>query len=320
IVYQKKNHHSMYQPIKSLSHDEIQNILSDHDQRIIFEKTNNIPQERDLHQLLDAYVDYKNINLRSVLGIDIYQYSTYGEFEQTLIPFVFKTIFAATIRLCLENHKFIFQEYDQARIERNFISTGDGGFLIFSTPLHALLFASNFAIVLRIYNAYHFYPKLRSIIGGMSVRYAITYEKIYSFEKNFYGRAIINCARILQRDSLNRCLIDENVHRWFTLNMDGLENLQVITIEDIANISYFHEFNSELAKIHTDTIFGKNATRKEGIINSDIQKIGKIQSKETELNIYNLHLQVSMKLYNDDDPTQTKLVTVSLGNLNTSGI
>ena len=33
----------MYQPIKSLSHDEIQNILADHDQRIIFEKTNNIP-------------------------------------------------------------------------------------------------------------------------------------------------------------------------------------------------------------------------------------------------------------------------------------
>lgn len=310
----------MYQPIKSLSHDEIQNILADHDQRIIFEKTNNIPNERDLRELLNAYVDYNEINLRSVLGIDIYQYSSYGEFEQTLIPFMFKTLFSATIKMCLENHRFIFQEYDEARIERNFISTGDGGFLIFSTPLHALLFASNFAIVLRIYNAYHFFPKLRSIIGGISIRYALTFDKIYSFENNFYGRAIINCARILQSDSLNRCLMDENVHRWFTLNMEGLENLQVITIEEIANISYFQDFDSALVESHGDKIFGPDASRREGIINSDILKIGKIMSKETELNIYNLHLQVSLRLTNDDDPTQTKLVTVSLGNLNTSGI
>ena len=310
----------MYQPIKSLSNDEIQNILSDHDQRIIFEKTNNIPNERDLRELLNAYVDYNEINLRSVLGIDIYQYSSYGEFEQTLIPFMFKTLFSATIKMCLENHRFIFQEYDEARIERNFISTGDGGFLIFSTPLHALLFASNFAIVLRIYNAYHFFPKLRSIIGGISIRYALTFDKIYSFENNFYGRAIINCARILQSDSLNRCLIDENVHRWFTLNMEGLENLQVITIEEIANISYFQAFDSSLVQTNEDKIFGKDASRREGIINSDILKIGKIISKETELNIYNLHLQVSLRLTNDDDPSQTKLVTVSLGNLNTSGI
>lgn len=310
----------MYQPIKALSHDEIQNILSDHDKRIIFEKTNIIPDDGDLRELLHSYVDYNEINLRSVLGIDIYQYSSYGEFEQTLIPFMFKTIFSATIRMCLENHRFIFQEYDEARIERNFISTGDGGFLIFSTPLHALLFASNFAVVLRIYNAYHFFPKLRSIIGGISIRYAITYDKIYSFENNFYGRAIINCARILQSDSLNRCLIDENAHRWFTLNMEGLENLQVITIEDIANISYFHDFDSTLIQTNQDKIFGKDASRREGIINSDILKIGKIMSKETELNIYNIHLQVSLRLCNDDDPSQTKLVTVSLGNLNTSGI
>jgi len=310
----------MYQPIKSLSHDEIQNILSDHDQRIVFDKTNIIPNDSDLRELLNSFVDYREINLRSVLGIDIYQYSSYGEFEQTLIPFMFKTLFSATIKMCLENHRFIFQEYDEARIERNFISTGDGGFLIFSTPLHALLFASNFAIVLRIYNAYHFFPKLRSIIGGISIRYALTYDKIYSFENNFYGRAIINCARILQSDSLNRCLMDENVHRWFTLNMEGLENLQVITIEEIANISYFQDFDSTLVASHQDKIFGMDASRREGIINSDILKIGKIMSKETELNIYNLHLQVSLRLTNDDNPTQTKLVTVSLGNLNTSGI
>ncbi|NWJ50082.1 MAG: hypothetical protein HXX14_04380 [Bacteroidetes bacterium] len=310
----------MAKPIKIFSHDEIQHILSSHDERIIFEKTNIIPDESDLRELLHEYVDYKNINERSVLGIDIYQYSTYGEFEQTLIPFIFKSLFASTIDLCLKNHKYIFQEYDAKRINRNFISTGDGGFLIFSTPLHALLFAANFALILRVYNAYHYFPKLRNIIGGMSVRYAITHDKIYSFENNFYGRAIINCARILQRDSLNRCLIDENVHRWFTLNMEGIENLQVISIEEIANIYYFQEFDQSFLTTSKDEIFGAESTRRDGIINSDILKIGKIMSKETELSIYNLHLQISLRLRNDDDPTQEKLVTVSLGNLNTSGI
>lgn len=310
----------MAKPIKIFSHEEIQHILSSHDERIIFEKTNIIPNESDLRELLNEYVDYSNINTRSVLGIDIYQYSTYGEFEQTLIPFIFKSLFASTIDLCLKNHQYIFQEYDVKRINRNFISTGDGGFLIFSTPLHALLFAANFALILRVYNAYHYYPKLRNIIGGMSVRYAITHDKIYSFENNFYGRAIINCARILQRDSLNRCLIDENVHRWFTLNMEGIENLQVISIDEIANIYYFQEFDQSFLTSSKDEIFGRESTRRYGIINSDILKIGKIMSKETELSIYNLHLQISLSLRNDDDPTQEKLVTVSLGNLNTSGI
>lgn len=310
----------MAKPIKIFSHEEIQHILSSHDERIIFEKTNIIPNESDLRELLNEYVDYPNINTRSVLGIDIYQYSTYGEFEQTLIPFIFKSLFASTIDLCLKNHQYIFQEYDVKRINRNFISTGDGGFLIFSTPLHALLFAANFALILRVYNAYHYYPKLRNIIGGMSVRYAITHDKIYSFENNFYGRAIINCARILQRDSLNRCLIDENVHRWFTLNMEGIENLQVISIDEIANIYYFQEFDQSFLTSSKDEIFGRESTRRYGIINSDILKIGKIMSKETELSIYNLHLQISLSLRNDDDPTQEKLVTVSLGNLNTSGI
>jgi len=33
-----------------------------------------------------------------------------------------------------------------------------------------------------------------------------------------------------------------------------------------------------------------------------------------------LHLQVVLRLVNDDDPEQTKVITISLGNLNTTGI
>jgi len=311
----------MSRPIKSLLHEEIKRILNRTDHRVIFEKTNIIPNEGELYQELREYVDYENIGTKAVLGIDIYQYSTYGEFEQTLIPFLFKTILRTTIDACLSNHKYIFQKYTPEMIEERFISTGDGGFFILDTPLHALLFACNFSVVLRIYNAYHFFPRLRKIIGGISVRFALTLDKLYSYDNNFYGRAIINNARILSKDTLNRCLIDENVYSWFTLNMDGIENLQVLTIEDIANIHEFsRDYDEKLLEKYPDEVFSRESSRRQGIINSDILKIGKIRAKETDMNIYNLHLQVMMHLVNDDDPKQTKTVTVSVGNLNTSGI
>jgi hypothetical protein len=307
--------------ITTIDHDIVRDILNKYDNRVIFEKTNVVPDETEMLAELKKCIDADSLGSKSVLGLDIYQYSSYGEFEQMLIPFLFKTMLSTTIDLCLTNHPFIFQKYSREIIEKSFISTGDGGFLIFDTPLHSLLFASNYAIVLRIYNAFHFFPRLRKIIGGISTRYALTYDKVYTYNDNHYGRAIINNARILSRDSLNRCLIDEHVHRWFTVNIDGIENLQVLNIEDISNI---HEFSIGYNRLPlatmSDKIFGREANRHEGIINSDILKIGKIKAKETDINIYNLHLQVSMSLVNNDDDNQKKIVTVSLGNLNTSGI
>lgn len=307
--------------IKTIDHESIREILLKYDTRVIFEKTNVVPDETEMLGELHKCIDIQNMSSKSVLGLDIYQYSSYGEFEQMLIPFLFKTMLSTTIDLCIDNHPFIFQKYTKEHIEKNFISTGDGGFLIFDTPLHSLLFASNYAIVLRIYNAFHFFPRLRKIIGGISTRYAITYDHVYSYDDNHYGTAIINNARILSRDSLNRCLIDEHVHRWFTVNIDGIENLQVITIEDVAHIYEFsHGYSTLPLSTRSDKIFGHEANRQEGIINSDILKIGKIKAKETDINIYNLHLQVSMTLVNNDDENQKKIVTVSLGNLNTTGI
>jgi len=309
-------------PIKELSYDEIKTILSEKDHRVIFRKTNIIPDDEDLYQDLNSYVNYENIPNKSVLGVDIYQYSIgYGNLEQALIPFLFRRFMETTIDQCFANHKFIFQKYDPQKIRDHFISTGDGGFFIFDTPLHALLFAINFATVLRVYNAFHFYPKLRRIIGSINLRYCITYDKVYQFGDNYFGRAIINNARILQRDNLNRCLIDQNVNSWFLVNIGGLENLQVITMTEISNIHEFLDgYDTNILDEYADEIFGIIEKRTYGIINSDILKIGKIQSKSTELSIYLLHMQVSLKLTNDDDPDQKKVFTISLGNLNTAGI
>jgi hypothetical protein len=309
-------------PIKELDYDKLKNVLQEKDHRVIFRKTNVIPDDEDLFQELKAYINYDNIPNKSVLGLDIYQYSTgYGVIEQALIPFLFRRFMETAIEQCFVNHKYIFQKYDRQRINDHFISTGDGGFFIFDTPLHSLLFAINFAIVLRVYNAFHFYPKLRRIIGSINLRYAITYNKIYKFGDNHFGRALINNARILQRDNLNRCLIDQNVNTWFLVNIGGLENMQVITMSEISNIhDLLDDYDSSILDEHADEIFGIIEKSTYGIINSDILKIGKIQSKSTELNIYLLHLQVSIKRINDDDPNQTKVFTISLGNLNTAGI
>lgn len=310
----------MKKKVKTLSHDCIKRILEKEDKRVVFDKTNVVPDHHELLDELRKFIGYDRIIRKTVLGLDIYQYSTYGEFEQTLIPFLFKTIFEANIRLCFANHKFIFQKYTAEQIRVSYISTGDGGFVIFDNPLHALLFACNFAVILRAYNAYHYYPRLRRIIGGINMRYAITHDKIYTYNDNFYGRAIINNARILVKDSLNRCLIDEHAHSWFTTNLDGVENLQIATLEDIANIYEFSRDYDRSLLDHGDELFESEPSRRYGIINSDILKIGMITSKEASISVYNLHLQVTVKLVNDDDPNQTRLITVSLGNLNTTGI
>lgn len=312
----------MSKPIKKLSYKEIKQILAEKDHRVIFRKTNIIPDDKDLYLALKSYINYNEIPKKSVLGIDIFQYSAgYGVLEQSLIPFLFRRFIETTIEQCFANHKFIFQKYTPDVIMQRFISTGDGGFFIFETPLHSLLFAINFAIVLRVYNAFHFYPKLRRIIGSINLRYAITYDKLYEFDDNYFGRSIINNARILQKDDLNRCLIDQNVENWFLVNTGGLENLQVITMNEISNIQHFKDdYNCDILDKHPDEIFGIIEKRTYGIINSDILKIGKIHSKLTELSIYNLHLQVVLRLVNDDDPEQTKVITISLGNLNTTGI
>ncbi|MFU8843317.1 MAG: hypothetical protein ACNA7V_05860, partial [Bacteroidales bacterium] len=147
--------------IKQLNHSEIKQILDQMDKRVVFDKTNIIPDHRQMYSKLKEYISYEKITRKSVLGIDLFQYSFYGEFEQTLIPFLLKSMLESTVKLCLTNHAFIFQKYWPERIERNFISTGDGGFLLFDNPLQSLLFACNFAVVLRVYNAYHYFPRLR---------------------------------------------------------------------------------------------------------------------------------------------------------------
>ncbi|MFH1000861.1 MAG: hypothetical protein V1783_08470 [Bacteroidota bacterium] len=306
--------------IKKLDFEKILEILRKEDKESVYEKTNIVPDSEQLYEALSAYIDPKNLWRKSVLGIDIYRYGLYKHLEQTLIPSLFKIFFIKTIKLCLQNNQFVFQKYDTKRIEQSFISTGDGGYLILDSPMHALIFVINFEIVVRAYNSFHLFPKLRKIIGAISLRYAITYDTLFTFDNNFYGSAIINNARILEKDSLNRCLLDENTYNWFLTNIDGIENLQVYTIYDVANIYHFQDYDMKYIEDGQNEILGLKSSRNNGIINSDILKIGQIMSKEMTLNIYNLHLQVSLNITSDAAADKKRLITISLGNLNTTGI
>lgn len=310
----------MEKKIKKLSNEEILDVLRHYDTESTFEKVNIIPDSEDLYEAIASYINLKSFTKKSVLGIDIYRYGLYKHLEQVLIPPLFKILFGKAIRLCLENNQFIFQRYTRERIEKSFISTGDGGFVIFDTPLHALFFAINFEMVVRAYNSYHLFPKLRNIIGSISLRYAVTYDTIFLFDNNFYGSAIINNARILDKDTLNRCLIDQQSYDWFLVNIDGLENLQIYTIENIANIYEFLDYDRSYIKNGENEILNLESSRYSGVINSDILKVGQIQSKESQINIYNLHLQVTMSIFADNKRDTRRVITVSLGNLNTSGI
>jgi hypothetical protein len=310
----------MNKKIKKVEYKKLLEILDEYDVGATFEKINVIPESTDLYEKISEYINVKSFSRKSVLGIDIYRYGLYKHLEQTLIPAVFKLLFEKTIRLCLENNQFVFQHYNRDIIENSFISTGDGGFLIFDTPMHALFFAINFESLIRSYNAYHHYPKLRDITGSLSLRYAITYDTIFSFENNFFGTAIINNARILEKDTLNRCLIDQNTYDWFLINIDGIENLQVLTIYELANIYDFQDYDVKYIEEGNNEIITSKVSRFEGVINSDVSKIGQIRSKEINLNIYNIHLQITINAFADAKKHIKRTITMSLGNLNTAGI
>lgn len=289
------------------------------DGRPMYKEKAVVPEENDLNEKLNSAIKFDKFKDKTCLGIDIYQYSQYRSLEQSLVPFLFKLIYNETVELCLDKASFIFQKYEKEDFRNQFIDSGDGGFQLFQTPLHAVIFAIHFELFVRYYNAYQFYPKLRKLIGPLNLRYALTHDQAFQFDGNFYGPCIINCNRVLSKDELNRFLIDENTYNWFMLNMSGLENLQIISIEEILRINGFENYELDDSM---DSIFPikMDFEPKKSIISVDVQKIGRIKVKSTSLSIYNLHIQYLGGITLKEDPEQRTVITLSLGNLNTSGI
>ncbi len=268
-------------------------------------------------------------NKHTVVGIDIYQYSLFSTNKQIFIPHLFELIYNHAWGLITQNYSYIFQDYHKMgdarkseciNQEEYFISTGDGGFQILETPIHAILFILTFATIVRLYNSDLFMRKLHAKIGNIELRYTITLDDLYKYRKNFYGAAIINNSRILSKDKLNRLLIDKNTHDWFLDRIVGIENLMSLELSELKDIKEFASYTKKKMEEGNNALIQKeNNTCNEGIKSIDVQKIGKIKQKQTELEVYNLHIQAIIH-YINFFRTKEKIITVSAGNLNISGI
>jgi hypothetical protein len=263
--------------------------------------TTEIDEKISIEDIQSFSENYIKQEIKSVLGLDIYKYSDYNDEKQVLIPFIFDSLLDNAISCALEEESFLFKTID---IRKYFISTGDGGFIIFPTPLHSLVFNLIFFFFLYIFNSGRFFPKLSKYMGEIAIRSTITYDKVFSYENNWYGKAIIKNARILSKDKLNRFIIDKETHAYFMKIFNGIESLSITdnkTIKQILNLDGeldSHIFNSGIRKI----------------LNIHIQKIEDILAKSTYLNIYNVEIQSHIKYEIHDDTTLSYVYT--LGNAN----
>ena len=278
----------------------------------------------DIKQVFTQQFNDDNVTSKAVLGIDIYRYSKYDELPRNLLPFVAQILLDSVIELCIKNEEYLFQKETKDSLKKLFINTGDGGYFIFDNPLQAIVFAINLEVAVRLFNSSILAPRLRNLVGPATLRYAMTYDKVYKYEDNYYGAGIITNARILSKDKLDRFLVDENVYEWFMQNTNGIDNLQMIALdEDIFNLKEFKEYK----KISNSQIFYyedtkvRNLSNLVGFKSIDVQKIGELKIKDDSISIYNLHIQISnyITIELDTGDMQHK-ITVSLGNLNVSGI
>lgn len=313
-----------------------------------FEKKGNDSEKRELINQLKRFFKTKK-EKKAVLGLDIYQYSKYKDEKQDLIPVILKELIDKAFN--------DFKKYEPESYKRNktvladFIDTGDGGYWFFDTPLDALIFSMYINLTVHAFNSFILYPMLREHIGIFTIRFAITYDEIYKLDGKNYGTAIINNARIMSKDKLNRLLIDENSYDWFLKEINGVENIKNFVavnlqknnriialqnnnyeINDQIDLLKNKYENSLVLGIHKDNELKrlKDKTKDlsmdffDVITNVICQKLDQISIKEDNFKVYNLFIQYRLNINNDENVSPTsyydEALAASLGNLNTNGI
>lgn len=307
--------------IKEIDGGMLQDLLSKHDRGQYFGPPAAPDEENDLSKEILSNLKIGQFPHVSVLGIDICKYSSYKTEKRSLIPFLFEIIYGQAINDVRQYLTYIFQFASKEKLESQFIPTGDGGFQLFATPIHAILFAIFFEFDLRSYNCYHCYPKLRAYIGELRVRYCITHDVVYKYRSDFYGEAIISNARLLACDKLNRCLIDRKCYDWFMLQMNGLENLSALSLEHLKGLADFKDYDIGPIKNGTNLIIPERPPIPcEWIKAVDVQSIGTLGSKESLIDAYNVHMQVGVSIANPAIAGGNTRFTFTIGNLNTKGL
>lgn len=323
--------------------DEINNLLKKDFFKVEMDKSTSESFFKEIKELFG-----KKKETKAVLGLDIYKYSKYEDEKQDLIPVILKKILAKSYEY--------YAKYEPTSNQRNsslktdFIDTGDGGYWFFENPLDALLFSMYVNAFIHLYNSFIIFPTIRKHVGMLTVRFAITFDEVFKIDNTSYGKAIINNARIMSKDKLNRLLIDNNTYEWFLKEINGVENLLNIgefiyakngRIEDLKSNNIFtNEKENELIEKYKDSFFLGVGTEKDPnseeyddkslvvlqLIRTVIcQKLESITVKNEDFNVHNLFVQYCLVLNNDEEGKDSEKyynesVTLSLGNLNTNGI
>jgi len=300
--------------------DDILKQIQEFDVKDYYEKVSseNFDSDSSFLKIYKESIETKTKNM-AVLGIDIYQYSQFDEEKQVYIPILFRMLFQETICWCKHDEPVVFNNCDLDHI--SFIDTGDGGFIIFDTPLQALTFNLKFYTLLKTYNTGHFYPKLHHYIGEITLRSCITYNSVYQINSNYYGTAIIHNARILSKDKLNRFIIDADTDQWFNTNIGGLDRLKFFTLSEL--------FDSELIQKNflpdikqTNSLYHDftRSYKTQVFENVHIQKIESIAVKKNVLPAYNVEIQINSTVCDEVKRDESIRFVVTIGNLNTTGL
>lgn len=290
-------------------------------------KSNRTPPTDSFEKVISEYLNVSEMQSWTILGIDIYRYSQYPSLPQALVPLWFYRIYSGALSF-LEDECPIFDKKINGDLREHFISTGDGGFQILPTPLHAIKLLCILQLMIDRYNGGRLYPHLHSTLNNISLRYCIAQGPVFRVNHthyhNFYGPAIIDCARILSKDKLNRVLIDDKTYEWFMKSIAGVENLSLETWDRLAGLPDLHQYNLQkldpliLQKSILCEMSEKSNPNPDRIIDCNCMKLSSVKAKENTFNIYNLYLKLQVNeiiRLNVEKP-----LIVAVGNLNVAGI
>ncbi|MCZ8240151.1 MAG: hypothetical protein O9346_08700 [Leptospiraceae bacterium] len=304
----------------NISYEQLLETLHKFDKQDNFESNHKVHKRDFQKEFLDHNGFPSNLE-RSVIGLDILGYSQMEKGKQDLVPFLFKLLLEETYKSLMEYEFFLFHVYKNGieSLRKGFIPTGDGGFQILPNPLFSLVFAIHFQTNLQFFLCGRIYPELSKFYSeGIKLRYAMTYDELFRFDNNYYGKAIIHSARIMSKDKLDRCLMDAKSYRWFQDQFNGIETLEMMDYAMFQNSEAFSNFEPKYFEREKGMVIG-DCPNHNGIQNIIVQDIGEINAKKDVLNVYNLFCQFSYEHLEINSKKRNK-IRISLGNLNTTGI
>lgn len=266
-------------------------------------------------------IEQNHTSEKTVIGLDIYHYSKMEDKSQILIPVIFDLLFAQSEKWMKQYEKNLIQ--DDKQLEDSFIHTGDGGFLLVDNPIIGIVFLLHFYTLLNLYNSGLYLREYFENTKEIEIRACMTKGSVFKYHSNFFGKAIIQNARILAADKLNRFLIDENVNNWFNKNINGITSLLIRTGEEIEELLKLPQESLKESKIFCYsnflTIDGISAGNS-SIKHVTKQKIGEISVKDDKNSIYNVEIQRFALFDIPGEKLNLNSIVITIGNSNAAGL